>query len=69
MIKKKLFESFVCSNKKKDIFRKDNKLLFSTNVFDNNIKDNIEIDKEQKINFLKNAFKSYIKENKIIFKK
>ena len=67
--KKKLFESFVCSNKKKDIFRKDNKLLFSTNVFDNNIKDNIEIDKEQKINFLKNAFKSYIKENKIIFKK
>ena len=67
--KSKLNNSYIHSKKNDNFFKKNKKLTLSTDIFNNN--NNIYIfEKEQpKVNFLKNAFKSYIKENKQKIKK
>ena len=66
--KKKLYNSFVLN--KKDNFQKiDNQQPFSSKILSESTNINIEYNEEQKINFIKNAFKCYVKGNKQRFKK
>ena len=66
--KKKLYKSFVLNEK--DNFQKIvNQQPFSSKILSESTNINIEYKEEQKINFIKNAFKCYIKGNKQGFKK
>ena len=67
--KNKLSNSYIHSKKNDDFIKKEKKLNLSINEF--NSTNNIYIfeKEEPKINFLKNAFKIYIKENKQKIKK
>ena len=66
--KKKLYNSFVL-NKKDNFQIIDNQQPFSSKILSESTNINIEYKEEQKINFIKNAFKCYIKGNKQRFKK